>query len=107
MEKSMKSDIPDELVYSEMARQISESGCSSVCWENLKGKGGLPNDDHILHAKIRQMIAKRRLRGCDCGCRGDLRFPWQQFGDDPDIENWRDRVAENNAKPVADRPGGY
>ena len=29
----------------------------------------------IVHAKIRQMIYKKRLDGCPCGCRGDLDRP--------------------------------
>ena len=26
----------------------------------------------IIHAKMRQMIAKKRIDGCPCGCRGDF-----------------------------------
>lgn len=87
------TDIPDTAIYEVMEAYQTASGFSStMAWDIGKALPALP--PKVIQAKLRLMVAAGRLRGCPCGCRGDFRFPWEEFGDEPDIENWRERLAE-------------
>jgi hypothetical protein len=82
------SDITDDQIYECVAR--SEYSGATL----FQIEVALPQfPPRVILAKCRRMIARGRLRGCPCGCRGDFRFPWQGFGD-RDVANWRERVVE-------------
>jgi hypothetical protein len=68
------SDIPDRAIYEVVA---TKNGCCQI-WDLREAIPQFPYK--IIQAKCRQMIAHGRLRGCLCGCRGDFRFPWEEFG---------------------------
>lgn len=67
------SDISDEFVLSVIDRIKAEKGSWTTIDEVHEA---LPDADawpyKVVLAKCRQMIAKGRIGGCGCGCRGDL-----------------------------------
>ena len=91
-EEAMKAaDISDDAIYLNIIEQYRERKCGLAnVWDVFRAFPQFP--EKVVMAKIRQMIAKGRLIGCGCGCRGDLLFPWMKFGDKVDVDNWRVRV---------------
>lgn len=101
------SDISDEQIYELVVASVFKEYVGFPSW--LKDELGKPSclmsfdaikglpqyPRKLVMAKLSQMVAKGRLRGCPCGCRGDFRFPWEEFGCGYDgRENWRERMAE-------------
>lgn len=101
------SDITDDQIYELVATatfegfegmkawHIAEVGTPSclMAWDAVKALPQYPKK--VVLAKLRQMVEKGRLRGCPCGCRGDFRFPWEEFGFGYEgRENWRERMTE-------------
>jgi len=87
------SDIPDRRIYELVASAVYKG--RPIDLSVMKAEEAMPEvPPKVVMAKVRQMIAKGRLRGCPCGCRGDLRFPWEEFGGPYSRENWEMRIAE-------------
>lgn len=42
-------------------------------WEIYKAFPGVP--EKVVQAKLRNMVARKKLNGCACGCRGDFLIP--------------------------------
>jgi hypothetical protein len=89
------SDITDRAIYELVASakvwRSNEPGCLML-WDALKALPQFP--PKVIKAKLRQMVAKKRLNGCACGCRGDFCFPWETFGGPHDRTNWEQRIEE-------------
>jgi len=83
------SDISDDAVYAVLA--ASERGCAYI-WDIRRALIQFPSK--VVSAKCKQMVTSGRMRGCPCGCRGDFRFPWQEFGAPADVANWQERITE-------------
>jgi hypothetical protein len=95
------SDIADERIY-ELVAAARRSDGEPSCLMLLGVRDALQEfPEAVVYAKLRQMIAKGRLRGCPCGCRGDFRFPWEEFGlqSEESRANWREKIAEYLAGP--------
>lgn len=63
------ADISDETILEIVGRSALKLGAtvSEIC-------DGLPQFPYkVVMAKLRQMVNKKRLAGCVCGCRGDFR----------------------------------
>ena len=89
------SDIPDTAIYEVVAKGDTYRGKTYSAITVSQLETALPNFTYkLILSKVRQMIAKGRLRGCPCGCRGDLRFPWVEFGDPYVAEDWQTKLEE-------------
>ncbi len=86
------SDIPDDRIYEEVQRLTVENRMSSAMLFDVQNALAPEFSAKIVFAKVCQMINKGRLRGCNCGCRGDLRFPWVDFGEKANTEGWKERM---------------
>ena len=68
--------VPDDEVYLalEATRGYHSPGLS-VLWDIQKAMKKWP--PKVVQAKLRNMVRKRKLGGCACGCRGDFsrRYP--------------------------------
>ena len=63
------SDITDERILEVMAETRLEWGVS-LLYDIQKALPEFP--PKVVLAKLRQMVNKKRLDGCACGCRGDF-----------------------------------
>lgn len=64
------ADIPDAVVFQAIDTVRAQRGT----WAAIEDVAALVPDMpwKIVLAKCRQMIYKKRIDGCPCGCRGDL-----------------------------------
>ncbi len=86
------ADIPDKTIWFLVAAATYQE--KPTCLSTMAAEKALPEfPEKVVMAKVRQMIAKGRLRGCPCGCRGDLRFPWEEFGGPYARDGWEERMA--------------
>lgn len=91
------ADISDEVIYELVAAARFADGkpSSLMIWEACEKLPQYPAK--IVRAKLQQMVSKGRLRGCECGkCRGDYRFPWEEFGSQSyaSRQEWREKISE-------------
>ena len=66
------ADISDEQIY-ELVRNRKLTNLGASMRELMDGLPGFPYK--VILAKCYQMIRKKRLEGCACGCRGDFLIP--------------------------------
>ena len=45
--------------------------------ETLEARLGIEVPENLFMAKARKLVAKKKLHGCPCGCRGDFHLPGQ------------------------------
>ena len=64
------SDISDEAVFAVVDRVLVECGRWTVMRDLWEAFPEFPGK--VVQAKMRQMVAKGRISGCGCGCRGDF-----------------------------------
>ena len=68
------ADIPDAFVFSVIDQTKKEKGrwtwVSDIC--AALESAGLEFPFKVVQAKVYQMVNKKRVQGCGCGCRGDL-----------------------------------
>lgn len=67
------ADISDQEIFDIVKPRTPASLYDVV--EVLAAKGFLRK---VVEAKLRQMVAKNRLCGCACGCRGDFSIPLKE-----------------------------
>ena len=75
------SDISDFEIYRQVLKSVRRfrgehnglEPVGAIIWHIQEALEGYPAK--VVLAKCRQMIAKKRLDGCGCGCRGDFNIP--------------------------------
>lgn len=71
-------DIPDDVFLCALRRTPgTSSGSWRMRWEvqaALEAVTG-PIPENLFLAKVRRLMARGLLGGCDCGCRGDYHLP--------------------------------
>ena len=48
--------------------------------EALEARLGIEIPGNLFMAKARKLVAKKKLHGCPCGCRGDFHVPGDPAG---------------------------
>lgn len=68
------ADIPDAFIFSVIDQIRKDKGrwtwVSDIC--DALESAGMEFPFKVVQAKVYQMVNKKRVQGCGCGCRGDL-----------------------------------
>lgn len=62
--------ITDEQVFAVIDHVKATKGMWTCIWDLQEAFPNFPYK--IIQAKMRQMVNKKRISGCGCGCRGDF-----------------------------------
>lgn len=65
------SDIPDAVIFN-LVLQHARSSIGATLFDIEQDPVLQQFPSKVIRAKLRQMVAKGRLNGCACGCRGDF-----------------------------------